>query len=143
MPSKKRLYEHSLKDILESSFILNLGIFLVATFYLKEESQDNKGQLILSSISVGIALTTFVGILLFHVSLVLISSNIWKEHVIPFIQRSLFLSKIFRVTAIKDNATVRNVEATVLHALPTSTEVAIDLNKSLLLEIGADTATYD
>ena len=39
--------------------------------------------------------------------------------------------------------TVGNVEATVLHALPTSTEVAIDLNKPLLLETTADTAIYD
>jgi hypothetical protein len=44
---------------------------------------------------------------------------------------------------IKDNATVRNVEATVLHALPTTTEIAIDLNKPLLLEISTDAATYD
>ena len=49
---------------------------------------------------------------------------------IPFIQKSFLLSKVFRETAIKDNTT-RNVEATVLHALPTSTEVAIDLNKPL------------
>ena len=139
----RRVYEHWCKDLLELSFLLNLGIFSVATFYLKEESEGDKNQLILSSISVGIAFITFVGILLFHISLVFKSSNIWKEHVISFIQRSLFLSKIFRVTAIKDNTTVRNVEATVLHALPTSTEVAIDLNKPLLLEITADTATYD
>lgn len=58
---------------------------------------------------------------------------------LPFIQR---LGKILRVTAVKDNVTARNVETTVLHALPTSTEVAIDLNKPLL-EITADTATYN
>jgi hypothetical protein len=75
--------------------------------------------------------------------MVFILSNIWKEHMIPFIQKSQFLSKILGVTVIKDNATVRNVEATVLHALPTTTEVAIDLNKPLLLEISTDAATYD
>ena len=32
-----RVYEN---DILESSFILNLGIFSVATFYLKEKFED-------------------------------------------------------------------------------------------------------
>lgn len=62
---------------------------------------------------------------------------------VPFIQRSLFHSKIFRATDIKDNTITRNVEAAVLHALPTSTEVAIDLSKPLLLEVSADTATYD
>ena len=139
---QKNIYEHRLKDILESSFILNLGVFSVATFYLKE-SKNDKYQLILSSISVGIAFTTFIGILLFHVILVFKSINIWKEHMVPFIQRSLFLSKIFRATDIKDNTITRNVEAAVLHALPTSTEVAIDLSKPLLLEVSADTATYD
>ena len=41
---QRRVYEHWVKDVLESSFILNLGIFSVATFYLKEESdsQDDK-----------------------------------------------------------------------------------------------------
>ena len=139
---QKNIYEHRIKDILESSFILNLGVFSVATFYLKE-SENDKYQLILSSISVGIAFTTFIGILLFHVILVFKSLNIWKEHMVPFIQRSLFLSKIFRATDIKDNTITRNVEAAVLHALPTSTEVAIDLSKPLLLEVSADTATYD
>jgi predicted outer membrane repeat protein len=138
-----RVYENRWKDLLESSYILNLGIFSVATFYLKEESKNDNNQLILSSISVGIAFITFLGILLFHISLVFKSSNIWKEHMIPFIQKSQFLSKILGVTVIKDNATVRNVEATVLHALPTTTEVAIDLNKPLLLEISTDAATYD
>jgi predicted outer membrane repeat protein len=139
----RRVYEKTWKDFLESSYILNLGIFSVATFYLKEESKNDNNQLILSSISIGIAFITFLGILLFHISLVFKSSNIWKEHMIPFIQKSRFLSMILGVTVIKDNATVRNVEATVLHALPTTTEVAIDLNKPLLLEISTDAATYD
>jgi hypothetical protein len=140
----RRVYEKRWKDLLESSYILNLGIFSVATFYLKEESKDDKNQLILLSISVGIAFITFLGILLFHISLVFKSSNIWKEHMIPFIQKSHFLSKILGVTVIKDNTVaVRNVEATVLHTLPTTTEVAINLNKPLLLEISTDAATYD
>ena len=36
----RRVYEQWWKDLLESSFILNLGIFSVTTFYLKEESDD-------------------------------------------------------------------------------------------------------
>jgi hypothetical protein len=116
----------------------------VITFYLREKSEDAaKNQLILSSVSVGIAFITFIGILLFHISLVLKSSNIWKEYnMIHLIQRSPFLGKILGVT-VRDNIAIRNVETTVLHALPTTTEVAIDLNKPLLLEISADTVTYD
>ena len=126
------------KDHLESFLILNLGIFSVAIFYLKEESEDANSQLILSSISVGISFTTFLGILIFHISLVFKSSTIWKECMLPYMQR---LRNILRVTTINDNVTARNVEANVLHALPTTTEVAIDLNKPLL-EITADAATY-
>ena len=53
------------------------------------------------------------------------------------------LRNILRVTTVNDNDTARNVEANVLHALPTTTdhEVAIDLNKPLL-EITVDTAIY-
>ena len=139
----KRVYEHRWKNHLESFFILNLGSLSVATFYLKEKSEDENSQFLLSSISVGIAFITFIGILIFHISLVLKSSNMWKQHMIPFVQESYFLSKAFGETAVNDNPTTRNVETAVLHALPTSTEVAIDLNKPLLLEITADTASYD
>ena len=118
----------------------------MATFYLNKESQDDKSRLILSNISVGTAFITFLGILLFHISLVIKSSSFWKEHMVPFIQRSQFLSKILGVTVIKDDTAVKNVtvEATImLHALPTTTEVAIDHNKPLLLEISTDAATYN
>ena len=141
----RRIYEHRWKDHLESFFILNLGIFSAATFYLKEESEDENSQFLLSSISVGIAFNTFIGILVFHISFVLRSSNTWKQRMIPIIKRSYFLGKNFRKTAVSDNgySTTRNVETAVLHALPTSTEVAIDLNKPLLLEATADTAAYN
>ena len=143
---QRRVYENRWKDLLESFYILNLGIFSVATFYLNEESQDDKNQLILSNISVGTAFITFLGILLFHISLVFKSSNFWKEHMVPFIQRSQFLSKILGVTVIKDiddtAVTAMNVETTMLHALPTTTEVAIDV-QPLLLEISTDAATYN
>ena len=55
---------------------------------------------------------------------------------VPLIQRSQFLSKILGVTVIVDDTVVRNVEATMLHALSITTE-----NKSLLLEISTDAAT--
>ena len=123
-----------------SGVILYLGIFSVATFCLNEESQDDNSQLILSNISIGIAFITFLGILFFHISLVFKSLNLWKEHMVPFIQRSQLLSKILGVAVIKDDTAVRNVEA---HTLPTTTEVAIELNKPLMLEISTDAATYN
>ena len=66
LAAQRRVYAHWLKDFLESSFFLNLGIFSAATFYLKEESdsQDDKS-CILSKVSIGIAFITFLGILLY------------------------------------------------------------------------------
>ena len=128
----RRVYEQWWKDVLESSFILNLGIFSVATFYLKEESaEDAKSQFMLSGISVGIAFVTFIGIFLFHVCLVLKSSSIWKVHVLPFIRKSLFLSTILRTTPVKDETTAGD-KNTELLALPTSTEIDVDLREPLL-----------
>ena len=86
---KLRVYERLYNDILESFFILNLGIFSVAMFYLKEESDsvsEVKNQLILSKISIGLALFTFIGILLFHICLVLKSTSLWKVHLFPYIK---------------------------------------------------------
>ena len=128
-----RVYEHFYNDVLESSFFLNLGIFSIATFYLNEKSEDTaKSQLILSSISVGIAFITFLGILLFHTSLVLKSSNIWKNYMLPFIQKSLLLSKILRITPVKDQTRAGDKDAAELQALPTSTEIDVDLREPLL-----------
>ena len=128
-----RVYEHFYNDVLESSFILNLGIFSVATFYINEKSEDAaKSQLILSRISVGIAFITFLGILLFHISLVLKSSNIWKNFMLPFIQKSLLLSKILRITPVKDQTRAGDKDAAELQALPTSTEINVDLREPLL-----------
>ena len=130
-----RVYEHFYNDVIESSFILNLGIFSVATlmFSLNEKSEDAaKNQLILSRISVSIAFTTFLGILLFHISLVLKSSNIWKNYMLPFIQKSLLLSKILRITPAKDQTREEDKNAAELQALPTSTEIDVDLREPLL-----------
>ena len=136
----RRVYQHWLKDTLESSFLLNLGIFSVATFYLKEESKDDESQLILSSISVGIAFITFLGILLFHISLVLKSSNIWKNYMLPFIQKSSLLSKILRITPVQDQTRAGDKDAAELQVLPTSTEIDVDLREPLL-EITESQAT--
>ena len=54
-------------------------------------------------------------------------------HIIPFIQKSLLLSKIFRTAPVKDMQTTggdRNVAE--LQTLPTSTEIEVDLREPLL-----------
>lgn len=74
--TKGRVYEKHYNDVLESSFILNLCIFSVATFYVREEGSG--GQYILSSVSVGAAFVTFIGIVSFHVYIQLQGTTTWK-----------------------------------------------------------------
>ena len=65
---KGRVYEKYASDILESSFILNLCLFSIITFYLRPGSTP-KYQIYVSNVSVGIVLLTFIGIIAFHVVL--------------------------------------------------------------------------
>ena len=81
-------------------------------------------------------LSKILEITLFHTSLVLKSSNIWKMYMLPFIPDSLLLSKILEITQVKDQIIARagDKDATELQALPTSTEIDVDL-RELLLEV--------
>ena len=54
-------------DVLETSFIVNLGILAVATYYVKlAVVRDNQLQATVAYTSVGIAFATFIGVLLYH-----------------------------------------------------------------------------
>lgn len=66
-------------DILESSFILNLCLFSIVTFYLKVGADATESQAYLSSISVGIVVLTFTGIIVFHIFLCLRTMSFWKD----------------------------------------------------------------
>ena len=52
-------------DILEASFILNIGILAVATYYLKNAVVP-VDQAAVAYTSVGIAFATFIGVVLYH-----------------------------------------------------------------------------
>ena len=71
---KGRVYTHRYSDILESSFILNLCVFSIATFYLRE--RDIQNQLAILNTSIGITFVTFLGIIFFHIYLLLKSTRI-------------------------------------------------------------------
>ena len=66
---KGRVYKAWHNEFLESSFIFNLCIFSVATFYVStNDSYDTDYNVrILSSISVGIAFAFFIWIVIFHI----------------------------------------------------------------------------
>ena len=73
---QNRLYEYLYNDILEASFVLNLCIFSVATYHVKEIGGSQNG---LAYTSVGIAFAIFVGIVLFHVYLRIHKTAAWKK----------------------------------------------------------------
>ena len=104
------------------------------TLYLNEEfDEDTKSQHMPSFVSIGVALITFIGIVFYHISLVLKLSSIWQVHVLPFIQKSLLLSTILRITPVtKNKTTAVNKDTAELHTLPTSTEINVDLREPLL-----------
>ena len=101
---KGRVYTHRYNDILESSFILNLCVFSVATFYFKDK--DIESQPAILSTSVGISFITFVGIIFFHIHLLFKSKNIWKCVANTFLLRkNWLLCKTFKIVP-KENENV-------------------------------------
>ena len=140
---KLRVYKCLHNDILESFFILNLGIFSVATFYLKEESDSKiRNQLLLSNISIGIAFSTFIGILLFHIYLVFESTSLWRQHLLPCTKKSQFLCTIFRITRQVEERDVNINKKPELQNLPTSTVVDDNLCEPLLISDDEHYRTY-
>ena len=75
---KGKVYKKYANDILESSFILNLCLFSIITFYLKAGNTP-KYQIYVSNVSVGIVLLTFIGIIAFHIVLRLQSTFLWEN----------------------------------------------------------------
>ena len=69
------IYKNRYLDILESLFILNLGILAIGTYQVE---QGGGSQMALYCTSVGIAFATFIGITLYHVLLQLKSSRLWN-----------------------------------------------------------------
>ena len=92
---KGRVYKKHYNDILDSSFVLNLCIFSVATFYIQEE--ESGSQYILSGVSVGTAFVIFVGILIFHLYLQLEGTNVVKKSVVYFTTKYQQLNMLFGI----------------------------------------------
>ena len=102
--------------ILESSFILNLCLFSIITFYLRPGSTP-KYQIYVSNVSVGIVLLTFIGIIAFHVVLRLRSTFLWENGIKPLVQKVLGKNNV-DITKGKhdlDEATTSSVVTIELH----------------------------
>ena len=74
------VYGNIYKDILEGSFVLNLCIFAVGTYHVKETGGSQAG---LAYTSVGIAFATFIGIVFYHIYLSLHKTSVWKKLLKP------------------------------------------------------------
>jgi len=78
-----QIYKKLWLDVLEASFILNLGILAAATYHV---SLAGGSQGALSYLSVSIALITFFGILLYHIYLQIHGATFWKRFPKPNFQ---------------------------------------------------------
>ena len=129
---KERVYEKHYNDILESSFILNLCIFSIATLFITEGGSGS--QFILSSISVGITFVIFIGILFFHIYLQLDRTVIIGK-VKTYVQNNRLYGMLFhkeaRMEVVEKNDIVlrsiekRTTELTLVESLSDSTMVVL------------------
>ena len=88
---KRRVYENNYIDLLESSFIFNLCVLSIATFYLREKNYLS--QYVVSSVSVAISMLTFSGILLFHLYLKLKSTYFSRDFIMSSVRKCQQLRK--------------------------------------------------
>ena len=100
---KRRVYENNYIDLLESSFIFNLCVLSIATFYLKGKSPQS--QYGVSSTSIAISFMTFIGILIFHIYLQLKSTSVWRDcfHSIRCLLRKCIPTKDRENVVLNDN----------------------------------------
>ena len=126
-----KVYQCWWNDLLERSLILNLSIFSFATFIVtKKEFKDD--QLTLSSISVGTASLTFVGIFLFMFILPLKSTGLWKVHMHPYIHKNQLLNRILSSRITLHNEHDSTQKSTEIHSMSTSSVVDVDLREPLI-----------
>ena len=96
------IYKKMYLDILEISFILNLGILAIATYYVKLAVVP-VSQAAVAYTSVGIAFTTFVGVLLYHTY-----QQVW-----PKLQQKL--QRLHRLRETANDSSSKEEEASVDH----------------------------
>lgn len=72
--TRGHVYDAKWRGTLEGSYMLNLGIFSVTTFYV---SQAGANQAVVAYISTGVAFASFVGTVLFHVYMQMEEHRVW------------------------------------------------------------------
>ena len=79
-----RIYVNWYLQGLEASFVMNTLVFAAATLYFRS---TNENQAALTYTSVGIALVTFTGMIIYHVTVQLKDSRVWRDIIQPKLQR--------------------------------------------------------
>ena len=74
-----RIYKKWYLQVLEASFILNLGVLAVASGYIIEVRRNETAETILVSFSAGIAFIEFIGIIIFHSVKQLSKTAFWSR----------------------------------------------------------------
>ena len=78
------MYRKWYNNVLESSFILNLAILALASYQVKVEGGS---QAAAAYTSVSVAFTTFICIIMYHVTERIVESRTWRTHARPTLQR--------------------------------------------------------
>ena len=100
---KGRVYKYKCNDILESSFILNLCVLSVATFYLKDKGIESQPAILINA-SVGISFVMFIGIIFFHIHLLFKSKNVWNYVFNSLLRNNWLLCKAFKMVPKEDES---------------------------------------
>jgi len=69
-------------DIIESSFILNLGLLAVSTSYILEHGNSQRAQAVVVNVSVGIVFASFIAVLVYHAYKQLLTSVLLQRCVL-------------------------------------------------------------
>ena len=79
-----RIYKNWYLQALDVSYIVNIGILAAATYYVRCAGGN---QTALAYVSVGIALLTFIGIVVYHAITQIKGSHVWREIIAPKLWR--------------------------------------------------------
>ena len=120
-------YKIRILDVLETSFLLNIAIFAIATYYT---NMAGGNQLALASVSVGTAMVTFVMILLYHSYCQIIESCVWQDILRPAMIRLRMRWRVQVKREFEGEEIELSAVSNQLRAVPTTS--FITLRESLL-----------
>ena len=84
------IYENRFNNVLEIFFIANLCMLTASTYYVQT---NDLSQARTAYLFVGLAFSAFIGIILFHVYLVLRETAVWKKISKPIVKKYVIHKK--------------------------------------------------